>query len=125
MGKNKSKGSGASLGGFDVAGADGYSGNGLSIHTRRAAHGGDNGLRRDPSEPRKRFNGFMPSDEKIRQTQIMIGTIEAQLAFQQRLDPKSPKIAKLEKNLRIKNEFLRQLGRERNDPNYVREKIRV
>ena len=103
----------------------GYAPTGELQFTRVAAHGGDSGIRRDPSEPRKRFNGFMPSDEKIRQTQIMIGTIEAQLSFQQRMDPKSRKVAQLEKNLRIKNEFLRQLGRERNDPNYKREKIRV
>jgi hypothetical protein len=111
----------------DPAGADGtgYASNGESEFTRVSAHGGISAPRRDPAAPRKRFNGYMPSDEKIRQTQIMIGTLESKLMFEQRIDSRSPKIAKLEKDLRIKRAFLTQLGRERNDPNYIREKIRV
>lgn len=106
----------------------GYASSGESMYTRRIAHGGDDGRRRDTSEPRNRptqVNDWQPIDEKIRLTQIQIGTLESFLTFETRFGPKSPKIAKLEKDLRIKRAFLTQLGRERNDPNHKREKIRV
>lgn len=106
----------------------GYASNGEGEYTRIAAHGGSAGPRRDASAPRERpsqVNGYLPSDEKIRRTQIAIGTIESKLMFEQRIDSRSPKVAKLQKDLRIKRAFLTQLGLERNNPNHVREKIRV
>jgi hypothetical protein len=98
----------------------GYAPSGESEYSRVAAHGG-NGARRDPNAPRERLNGFMPADEKIRRAQIEIGNLEGQLKFER--DP--TKRAKLEKNLKIKNALLGEYGRERNDPTYIREKIRV
>jgi hypothetical protein len=98
----------------------GYAPSGESEFSRVAAHGG-NSARRDPSEPRKRLNGFMPANERIRRMQIEIGTIEGRLNFER--DPRER--AKLEKNLRIKNALLREFGREQNDPNYRRGKIDV
>jgi hypothetical protein len=98
----------------------GYAPNGESQYSRVAAHG-THGVRRDPTAPRKRFNGFMPAHERIRRMQIEIGTIEGRLQFER--DPRER--AKLEKNLRIKNALLREFGREQNDPNYRREKIDV
>lgn len=105
-------------------GGQGYAGNSELIYSRVAAAGG-NAVRRDPNEPRQRPNGYMPSDEKIRQTQVSIGKLESLLMFERRLDPKSPKIAKLEKDLKVKNALLVEYGRERHDPNYMRQKIRV
>lgn len=102
----------------------GYAGNGESQYSRIAATGGSP-IRRDPDEPRQRLNGYMPADEKIRQTQVAIGKLESRLIFETRIDAKSPKIAKLEKDLRIKRALLTQYGRERNDPNYRRETVRV
>jgi hypothetical protein len=103
------------------ADGNGYAPSGESEYSRVAAHGG-NSVRRDPNEPRKgRINGFMPADERIRRMQIDIGTIEGRLNFER--DPRE--CAKLEKNLRIKNALLREFGREQNDPNYRRGKIRV
>jgi len=104
---------------FNAAGT-GYAPSGESEYSRVAAHGG-NSARRDPNAPRARLNGFMPAEEKIRRMQIMIGTLEGQLKFER--DPRER--AKLEKSLKIKNSLLREYGREQNDPNYRREKIRV
>jgi hypothetical protein len=98
----------------------GYAASGESQFSRIASHGGDS-ARRDPNAPRERLNGFMPPDEKIRRAQIDIGTLEGHLKFER--DP--TKRAKLEKNLKIKNALLREYGRERNDPTYRREKVRV
>jgi hypothetical protein len=100
----------------------GYAPSGESEYSRVAAHGGGrDSRRRDPSAPRDRLNGFMGAHEKIRRTQIMIGTLEGQLKFER--DPRER--AKLEKSLRIKNSLLREYGREQNDPKYRREKIDV
>jgi hypothetical protein len=112
--------------GLGAVGHDGYSQTGLSIFTRSAASSGNAvGARREPGARPGMVDGFMDSDEKIRRTQIAIGKLESLLMFEQRIDAKSPKIAKLEKSLRIKRALLTEYGRERNDPNYRKEKVRV
>jgi len=53
--------------------------------------------------------------------QVQIGRVEGRLHFVR--DPQER--AKLEKQLRIKQALLIEMGREKNDPNYKRKKVRV
>jgi hypothetical protein len=93
----------------------GYAASGESQYSRAVASGGK------AEFPAHRIERSTPVEDKIRRTQIMIGTIEGKLKFER--DP--AKRAKLDKDLRIKNALLREYARERSDPNYRREKISV
>jgi hypothetical protein len=89
------------------ADGSGYAASGESSFSRRVAHGGPN------TKASTRDAAPLPPvllSENIRKTQIAIGTLEARIL----LCTNPGERAKLEKNLRIKNEFLRRLGRQAN-----------
>jgi hypothetical protein len=102
---------------FNADGA-GYAPSGESSYSRRVAHCGPNlkATTRDaaPLPP-------LLVSEKIRTTQIAIGTLEAKLSMC--TDPKTR--ARLEKDLRIKNEILRRLGHQINGTSRIWGRIAV
>jgi len=105
----------------DPAGEEGrgYASNGESAFTRAAASGAR--IKRTDENETIRIWANTNPDEKVRRMQVQIGRVEGRLHFVR--DPQER--AKLEKQLRIKQALLIEMGREKNDPNYKRKKVRV
>jgi hypothetical protein len=104
MGKNKSRSSVGSLSGFDQATADGYSGNGLSLYSRRSAKG--NARTHDLAtqvDSVPRLVAFIAKHERE------LGKYRAKLKSAS--DPKERE--RLQRHVKIKMEFLERVRGDR------------
>jgi hypothetical protein len=106
MAKSKSRSNAAALGGFDVATADGYSGNGLSLWTRRAAKSQQDMGFADSTPARVGKGHELPTPDLIREYEGRVRWLEAEL----RTETDSARRAKLTKNLEIKRRRLSELN---------------
>ena len=106
MGKNRTKASGSSTGGFDVAARSGYAGNGLSLFTRVMAHGNSGAAAFANATPGRLAKGRqLPLHQLIKEYKGRIRWIEAEL----RTATKAEKREKLNLQLEIKRRRLVEL----------------
>jgi hypothetical protein len=104
MGKNKSRASAGSAGGFDISTADGYSGSGVSLYSRRSAKG------------TARTHDLVTQVDSVPRLVTFIAKHERELGrhqakLQSAHDPKERE--RLQRHIKIKMEFLGKLRRER------------
>jgi hypothetical protein len=108
MGKNRSRASGASQGGFDQATANGYSGNGLSLFTRRAAKAQQDTMFAHATPARISKGKKLKSKNLIEEYMGRVRWLEAEL----HTETDKTRRDKLTKQLEIKRRRLDELRRE-------------